>query len=111
MITVRETENGISRIAGNPTLTSLDGTRKARLAVIMHESWTDEERAEFGIYKAEPAAIPDGKEAAGAPTFQRKGDKVVQVIPLKDAPKATPKRDLIAEIDGLKARVTALEGG
>lgn len=59
MITVKKVEDSFERISGNPTLKSLDGTRKARLAVIMHESWTDEERAEFGIYREQEFNVSD----------------------------------------------------
>lgn len=37
-------------LSGNPVVTSLDGTRKATLQTILHESWTSAEREEFGIY-------------------------------------------------------------
>lgn len=96
MIAVRETKDGsFERITGNPVLTSLDGKVRAPLAVIMHESWTVEDRARFGIYLVEPVAVPDGKRAKGSPTYQRQGDAVVEVVEVEDipaAPESTPQQ-------------------
>lgn len=47
------------RIGGNPTLVSLDGSERAPLQTILHESWTPERRADFGIYLATTEAEPD----------------------------------------------------
>lgn len=51
MLIVRETAPGaFDLVYGNPTLDSRDGERRAPLATILADSWTDEERAGFGVY-------------------------------------------------------------
>lgn len=116
MIAVIETKTGFERISGNPTLDSLDGQVRAPLAVVLHDSWTAEERAKFGIFMVEPMAIPEGKERAGASTFQRQRDgSVVEVVPMKDKPlprepEPTPLDDLRTDFEALAKRVAALEG-
>ena len=103
MIPVRETKSGqFERITGNPTLTSLDGTRKAPLKTIMHKSWSAEDRASFGVYLVEPAAVPEGKRTVGAPRYKRQGVAVVEVRDLEDVPKPV-KREFTAEekVDGM----------
>ena len=94
MITVRKTEDGFERVIGNPIITSLDGTRKAPLKVILHPSWSAADRAEYGIFQATPVAIPEGKRpAAGKPTYQQQRDEiVVEVVELEDIPIAQPVR-------------------
>lgn len=64
---------GVYRAAQNGAIDSLDGERRAPLQTILHESWTAEERAEFGIYVLE-IDPPDGttwtgsvEESFGAP--------------------------------------------
>lgn len=85
MIAVIETESGFEPVAGNPTLTSLDGEIRAPLAVVLHESWTAEERAKFGVYLVEPMEIPAGKVPVGMPRYERDRDgSVVQVRDLED---------------------------
>lgn len=97
MTSVRETKPGqFERITGNPTLKSLDGTRKAPLRTIQHPSWSAEERAAFGVYVVEPASVPEGKRAVGAPRYERKGSAVVEVRNLEDLPKPE-QRELTAE--------------
>jgi hypothetical protein len=96
-------------ITGNPVLLSLDGKEKAPLAVVLHHSWTDEDRARFGVYMAEPATIPDGKVAVGQPRYERYGGKVVEIRDVGDASKPQPLRDVVAELDALAARIAALE--
>lgn len=115
MITVRKKEDGsFERISGNPVLLSLDGERKAPLRVILHPSWTAEDRAEFGIYQAEPAIIPEGKVRDGGEAFEMQGGKLVQIASVKDAPvskvvKRVTNDELKAEIEALAQRVAALE--
>jgi hypothetical protein len=91
MAIVVETKDGIILpVSGNPTLTSLDGEVRAPLAVIMHESWTDEDRAKFGVHLVEPATLPDGKRVVGAPTYERRGGVVVEVVTIEDIPAEPP---------------------
>lgn len=71
MITVLEDKEGIRRIFGNPTLDSLDGERRAPLLVIMHTSWTEQERAEFGVFAVPEFAPPEGMIAVGEVQFVR----------------------------------------
>jgi len=112
MIAVKETEKGFERIEGNPVLLSLDGKRKARLRVILHESWTAKDRAAYGVHLAEPFSVPDGKRKVGHERFEQdRSGQVKQVFAIEDIPQSRPepKRDFLAEFDDLKARVAALE--
>jgi hypothetical protein len=88
MIAVQQMPDGsFQPIAGNPVLLSLDGNVRAPLRVILHESWTAEERAAFGVYLAKPVTVPDGKVAIGSPTYQRSKDgTVIEVNDLADVP-------------------------
>lgn len=114
MIPVRETKPGqFERITGNPTLKSLDGTRKAPLRTILHESWSAEERAAFGVYLVEPATIPQGKRAISDRRIERINGEVVEVMDLEDIPEP-PKitmsdRDAVSLLRDLVRRVDALE--
>lgn len=115
MITVIETKDGFEPIGGNPTLTSLDGECRAPLATILHPTWTAEDRAKFGIYTVEPAAIPAGKTAVGMPRYERdKAGEVIQVRDLQDeatpSPRPNPMDDLRTDMEALAQRVAALEG-
>jgi hypothetical protein len=115
MIAVIETENGFELIGGNPTLASLDGKARAPLAVILHQSWTAEERAKFGVYVVMPAEIPDGKAAVGMPRYERdKSGAVRQVRDLEDEkapadPEPSEADVLRSDLETLARRVTALE--
>ncbi len=103
MIPVKETKPGqFERITGNPTLKSLDGTRKAPLRTILHKSWSAADRAAFGVYVVEPAAVPEGKRTVGAPRYERQGAAVVEVRDLEDVPKPV-EREFTAEekVDGM----------
>jgi hypothetical protein len=113
MIVVKETGKGaFERVLGNPTLTSIDGKVRAPLRTIMHDSWTAEERAAFGVHLVEPAKIPDGKRAVGAATYEKRNGAVVEVRAVEDNPPPQPSRyDLLrADVEALAARVAALEG-
>lgn len=56
---------GFARLVGNPTLTSLDGETRASLRTILAESWTEQERAAFGVFLVDTAP-PQGKRWTGA---------------------------------------------
>ena len=110
MIPVIEVLPGVfERAVGNPVLTSLDGDVVAPLQTILADSWTDEDRANFGVYMAEPFAEPQGKIAVGQPRYEEQAGKVVEVRDVADAPKPQPRRDVLAELDALAARVAAIE--
>lgn len=64
-VAVLATGGEITRLAGNPTLTSLDGERRATLRTILHDSWTDGDRAAFGVYRVDTTP-PEGKRWTGA---------------------------------------------
>ena len=111
MIPVIEVVPGVfERAAGNPVLTSLDGEVRAPLQTILADSWTGEERAQFGVYMAEPFVEPAGKIVVGQPRYEMQGDNVVEVRDVQDAPKPEPRRDVFAELDAMRARLDKLEG-
>lgn len=83
MIPVKETEDGLEPISGNPVMVSLDGGTKAPLATILHESWTAEEREKFGVFLVEPMAIPEDMQPVGRAQFRKEGASVVQEYALK----------------------------
>jgi hypothetical protein len=98
MIAVRETKDGtLEPITGNPTLTRLDGKARAPLQVILHQSWTAEDRAAFGVHLVEPFTVPDGKLAVGAPRYEKHGSAVVEVIDVEDIPAPQPDTRTPAE--------------
>lgn len=107
MITVRETAPGVfEHIAGNPTLKSLDGKVKAPLRTILAPSWSAEDRAKFGVYRAEPFVIPDGMQAVGSPTYERRDGVVVEVRTVEDVPAPPPDtRTPREKVEAMAARL------
>lgn len=65
MTPVRNTNGHWQRATGNPTLDSLDGETRAPLRTILHDSWTPEQRAAFGVYMVDTSP-PEGKVWTGA---------------------------------------------
>lgn len=114
MITLLERDGVLVRIDGNPTLTSLDGEVRAPLAVILHESWTDEDRAKFGIYQVHPPKVPSGKRVVGEISYVREGNGARAVMMVEDAPKQItrekpdPLSSLIERVDILEKTVARL---
>lgn len=87
MTWVRENPDGtIDRLYARTVIESLDGARKAPLAVITHESWTDEERAEYGVFKAKRPSMPKGKIPSGNPKYERSGNDIVELVDFIDEP-------------------------
>lgn len=87
MIPVLETSPDVfERLTGNPILNSLDGNRRAPLQVILHASWTPAERAEFGVFLADPFVVPGGEQISGPCTIERQGEAVVEVCPTETIP-------------------------
>lgn len=101
MILVRETSPGVFEPVFDNVLLSLDGTEQAPLPVLMHESWTDADRARFGVIRAEPAVVPEGKRAVGAPTYQKVKGKVVQVFAIEDVPPPPDHSKVEAALAGI----------
>jgi hypothetical protein len=64
-VAVLVTADGFTRLVGNPILTSLDGGSRASLYTVLHDSWTDTDRAGFGIYIVDTTP-PEGKRWTGA---------------------------------------------
>lgn len=114
MITVRETRAGaFERIGGNPTLTSLDGKVKAPLRTIMAPSWTEGDRAKFGVYVVMPFAVPEGMAPVGSPAYIKDaGGKIVETYAVEPTPalQPSPYDVLRTDVDALIARVATLEG-
>lgn len=88
------------RAAGNPRMLSLDGEVVAPLATILADSWTDEDRAKFGVFMAEPFETPAGKVKVGQARYERQGDNVVEVYDTEPepAPKVLTVEDKLARI-------------
>lgn len=59
-------------------ITSKDGTRRVPLEVVLHESWTAADRAEFGIYLVEPAAAIPAHHRIVSTSYVRGVDGVVR---------------------------------
>lgn len=89
-IPVRETAQGVfERINGNPTLTRLDGGERAPLRTLLHESFSDEKRASFGVFLAEKFVAPQGKRAVGGETFAYIDGVIKQQFDVEDVPPRT----------------------
>lgn len=89
MIPVREISEGVFEPVTWDTITSLDGEIRAPMQVILHPSWTAEERARFGVYLAENFVVPAGKRTVGAGRFERVEGVVRQVFDVEDIPPVT----------------------
>lgn len=116
MIVVQVVDNKgkCERITGNPVITSLDGEALAPLQVILSDTWTDEDRAKFGIYIAEPFETPVGKVRVGSPQYRRLGNRVRELCTTEDAPESQPPQPskyelLLAQVEALTKRIEALE--
>lgn len=118
MIIVRESDKGqFERLdrGKNPIVYSLDGTEKTRLNVVLADSWTDEDRARFGIHKVEPLQVPDNQMLESPPRFEKTRDgKVIQTATLVNRPpdpEPEPSRyDILMQtVEELAARVAVLE--
>ena len=104
MIIVREIEPGtFERLTGNPKLLRLDGEVKAPLQTIMAPSWSAEDRAQFGVYIAEPFVVPEGMMIAGSATYERRGDTVVELRPVEAIPRPTVKQVASDMVEASKA--------
>jgi len=64
-VAVLATGGDFTRLIGNPTLTSLDGETRAPLRTILADSWTEQDRAAFGVFLVDTAP-PEGKRWTGA---------------------------------------------
>lgn len=86
MIPVREVSPGrFEQITGNPVLTSDDGKERAPLQTILHQSWSDGDRARFGVYMAVPFVAPEGRGIKGGPTYEREDGVIRQRFELMPA--------------------------
>lgn len=79
MITTIKTAKGYERLTGNPMLTSLDGKTRAPLRTILHASWSNKDRAAYGVYLAEPFKVPDGMRRTGEQGFAMSGGVLKEV--------------------------------
>lgn len=84
MTPVRKIGSQWLRASGNPTLTSLDGETRAPLLTILHDSWSDQERAAFGVYMVDTTP-PEGKQW----TYAFEDDDGVPVAVFEDLPPPT----------------------
>lgn len=82
MIPVQETSPGVFQPITEDTLTSRDGKSRHPVAAILHESWSAEDRANYGVYLAQPATVPAGKRVV-ATSFERVDGIVTQVLTLE----------------------------
>ena len=60
MIPMQKIGDQWQQVRGNPIIKSLDGKTRAPMRVILHESWTPEDRAAYGIYELRQADPPEG---------------------------------------------------
>lgn len=104
-IPVIEQSDGSFAIIDVEQLTSLNGERVTPLAVLLHESWTAADRAEFGVYLAIEAEVPPGKVRVSS-GFERQGDQVLQVVEVEDAPVVIP-----ASVTPRQLRLALLSAG
>jgi len=84
MTPVRNIDGQWQRASGNPTLTSLDGETRAPLLTILHDSWSEQERAAFGVYMVDTTP-PEGKQW----TYAFEDDDGVPVAVFEDIPPPT----------------------
>ena len=70
-------------------LESRDGKRVAPVGVVLHPSWTDEERAEFGVFLAVAADVAEGMIVT-ASRFERVDGQVLQRVEVAPAPIVVP---------------------
>lgn len=85
MIVVIKQAGAWAGVIGNPTLTSLDGESRAPLRTILHESWTAQDRAAFGVFMVDTTP-PEGKQW----TYAFEDDDGVPVAVFEDIPPAPP---------------------
>jgi hypothetical protein len=105
MIAVLETKPGVFEpIIGNPELTSLDGSVRATMRTLLSPSWTDADRAKFGVHFATSAVVPEGKRPIGKPTYEQRDGAVVQVIECQDVP-PPETHELLDLMDTLRVKV------
>lgn len=78
-----------TRLHGSEILLRLDGVAKAPLDTILDASWSEADRAAYGVFLVAPFAVPDGKIAVGSPTYSRVGGVVVETYAVSDPPPPT----------------------
>lgn len=100
-IAVIKTNEGYEQIWGSPTLDSLDGQRRAPLPIIMADSWTQPERAAFGVYIVDTTP-PNGKRWTG--TFV--GDPPAAVFEDMPVPTDEERRAAMPPITPLQGILT-----
>ena len=108
MIIVRESAPNQFEPVHAGDIESLDGDRRAPLAVILHETWSAAERAEFGIYLVDPVPVPAGQHATSS-GFARVDGSVVQVHQLEPIALADLKAQRVKEVEAL-LQAAFLEG-
>lgn len=68
--------------------------------------WLAEELAEFGLVRAVPFTVPDGKITTGSPRYEEDGGTVRQVFDVKDAPLPPAERRMVRK-STVQARLIA----
>ena len=115
MIAVRELDPGVFTLATTDIVESLDGKRRAPVATLVGGGFTDEDRAEFGIYLVEPSPVQEGQRLVGS-AFQRVDGVVVQVLdvePWDPVPAVVSRRQMklalnaAGKLDDVEAFVAA----
>ncbi len=93
--------NETKQISGNPYLTSLDGKTRATLNTILHDSWTSEERAKYGIYCVE-IDPPKGMQWTGEFDGVTPIYEPIPLTALRDAKAAQIYADFAAACDQIR---------
>ncbi len=84
-IPVLEGPEGVFQPVTAGQLTSLDGKCIAPIAVVLHDSWSAEDRAKFGVHFALSAEVPAGQVVTER-SFQRVAGVVREVVVTQPIP-------------------------
>jgi hypothetical protein len=91
-------------VASAEVVPSLDGETQAPLAVILHESWTPEERAAYGVYEVDTTP-PEGQRWRGG-FANNNGTPVATFEPIPPPPPPPTTEELEDQVQVLADQLT-----